>query len=234
MCTVTFLPDPQGGFILTSNRDEIILREKAEIPVVRKIDNQKIIFPRDPKGGGTWIALSEKGRAVCLLNGAFEPHVSAASYAKSRGLVVLESFRSEKAGDFFNQYSFEGVEPFTLLLTERKELWELRWDGKRKHILQLDSSRPGIWASVTLYPEEIRNKRERWFNSWLTQNDFSVESIRRFHRFGGEGDQRNDVVINRDNRMLTQSITSIVFSQNQNAQVIYEDLLENKTYLTGF
>ena len=58
MCTVTYIPTPEGC-IITSNRDEKITRERALSPQEYLIDGKKIIFPKDPKAGGTWVAHNE-------------------------------------------------------------------------------------------------------------------------------------------------------------------------------
>ncbi|MGL1516781.1 NRDE family protein, partial [Vibrio parahaemolyticus] len=49
-------------------------------------------FPKDPDGGGTWIALKENGDVAILLNGAFENHIPAYPYRRSRGLIFLDIF----------------------------------------------------------------------------------------------------------------------------------------------
>src|SRR4051812_22764348 len=74
MCTVTYLPLKEG-FIITSNRDERLVRKPADAPQIISGLNTRILFPRDGEAGGTWIATSENNRTVCLLNGAFVPHL---------------------------------------------------------------------------------------------------------------------------------------------------------------
>ncbi|WP_264554454.1 NRDE family protein [Flavobacterium sp. N1861] len=70
MCTVTYVP-LKNGSCLTSNRDEKVAREKAIPPTEYFINNKKVIFPKDPKAGGTWFAYDEKN-IIILLNGAKE------------------------------------------------------------------------------------------------------------------------------------------------------------------
>jgi len=59
MCTVTFIPQGNNNFILTSNRDEAIGR-KTLPPDFYDIEDTKMLFPRDAVAGGSWIGLSEK------------------------------------------------------------------------------------------------------------------------------------------------------------------------------
>src|SRR5579871_6575106 len=128
MCTVTYLPTPTG-YILTSNRDEALVRKPAEIPDSVAIGNCQVLFPRDGEAGGTWIATADNGRTVCLLNGAFTRHKHNPPYRKSRGLVVLDFFTLPNAKAFADSYDLTGIEPFTILVIEKSMLYELRWDG---------------------------------------------------------------------------------------------------------
>ncbi|MFW0694651.1 hypothetical protein ACN091_10365, partial [Aliarcobacter butzleri] len=83
------------------------------------------------------------GLTACLLNGAFVAHTPQPPYKHSRGLVVLDAFDYVSIDSFINQYSFTGIEPFTLLLAETdrlsgQRLVELRWNGRRLFISESD------------------------------------------------------------------------------------------------
>ena len=79
------------------------------------------------------------------------------------------------------------MEPFTFIMVGHGELYELIWDEKELHVRQLDISEKYIWSSSTLYPKDIRLKRKQWFSDWLKgRNDFSLEAIQHFHKYGGE------------------------------------------------
>ncbi len=227
MCTVTYLPTAENGFILTSNRDEKIIRPAATEPTTEIISGREVSFPRDPKAGGTWIAAS-KDRTVCLLNGAFAKHFVNPSYKKSRGLVVLECFAYADVHEFLIKYDFGGIEPFTLLIWSEQELCELRWDFEKIHYRKLDKNLPQIWSSVTLYSDEIISKRSFWFRQWVEKFlSPNLEDIRKFHRFTGDGDTNNDLIMNREGQMLTVSMTSIVKTSDK-VEIIYEDLLSQQ------
>ena len=115
MCTVTYLPQSGNSFILTSNRDEDVLRQTA-LPIDKyKINNVQVYYPKDPKAGGTWIATGSNGFTVCLFNGAFKAHKSTHNYRKSRGLVLLDFFNYQNQYDFIAQYDFSNIEPFSYL-----------------------------------------------------------------------------------------------------------------------
>ena len=229
MCTVTYLPKNNGDFILTSSRDEKTIRPAALEPMEYTIGNNRIIFPQDPSAKGTWIAFSEN-RVACLLNGGFEKHISSPPYKKSRGLALLDFFSYDSAPQFAEKYTFDGIEPFTLILIENNSVYELRWDSQRIYNVKYNSSQPAIWSSVTLYDYEVIKKRKNWFQEWLTTNKlYSTELIRDFHKNGGDGDHKNDILMNRSDTMKTVSITSIEKS-GQNLQMIHQDLLHQKYY----
>ena len=63
MCTLTFIPIENDGFILTSNRDEAPGRNTIE-PKRYQEGGTELLFPKDELAGGTWIGVSDKKRLV--------------------------------------------------------------------------------------------------------------------------------------------------------------------------
>ncbi|MBR9921073.1 MAG: NRDE family protein [Bacteroidetes bacterium] len=226
MCTVTFIPDGKGDYTFTTNRDEAPHRSPENLDKTEMFDRE-LLFPRDTTAGGTWVAVSDRGQLVCLLNGAFVKHKHRPPYRRSRGLMVLDYFSFRDVNQFCRHYRFEGMEPFTFLVIENDILWEIRWDESKLYQLKLDFSRPYIWASAPLYDEEAQKKRRKWFKSFLTQNpDPDSEQILTFHRYTGDGDSYNDLVMNRQNKVRTVSISRIVRS-GTNQEFTYVDLLRD-------
>jgi Transport and Golgi organisation 2 len=209
MCTVTFIPAPDGIF-LVSNRDEKYFRGDALPPDAYEFHTGKIVFPKDADKGGTWIAMHEQGKAVVFLNGGREAHRPEPPYRKSRGLVLLDLINADSSHEAFEQMDFSSIEPFTAVVWETGRLFELIWDGEEKHITEKDNSTPHIWSSVTLYEETTRSKRRRWFDDWLERTpDPGMADILHFHQFSGEGDAHNDLMMNRDGEVFTVSITGM-------------------------
>ncbi len=233
MCTVTFLPAKNNGYFLTSNRDESALRKKANPPRKFNISEQPVFFPKDLEAGGTWIATGLNGFTLCLLNGAHEPHERKLPYRTSRGLVVLDFFRFKNINHFIDNYSLEGIEPFTLIIVDsRKQLKvsEFIWDANTVELNEADPEQPRVWSSVTLYDREVIDERRKWFKEWLARNPApDLDAIMHFHEFGGTGNQVNDLVMNREGKLFTVSITSIKKSE-EGIYMKYKDLPESKQY----
>lgn len=231
MCTVTYLPLPSGGFVLTSTRDEKTDRKPALGPREYDIHGEKVVFPRDGDAGGTWIASSAAGHTLCLLNGAFRIYERQPPYRMSRGLVLLDFFRYRDTGNFCSDYDFRGIEPFTLLVIahEPRRLDQLRWDGERVHRNAANPENPGIWFSVALYPDEVIRKRRKEFRHWLaTDPGFHTPAVVGFHKqealrdIPGEGP-------NGENGVRSLSITS-VYRNPPVHDMYYEDLVKEQTH----
>lgn len=228
MCTVTFMPSKNNGFILTSNRDENAKRSPQNITrLVQK--EQELLFPKDKGAGGSWITISSRNKLVCLLNGAFDRQERTPPYRISRGIMVLDFFKYSDANQFFTSYLFDGIEPFTMIIYDNGRLWDFRWDGTQKFVKSLDTKAYHIWSSATLYDKPIQLKREQWLEEWLTdRTDFSKEAILELHKKGGEGNPSIDFMMNRWNYLVeTVSITQVIGKANE-LEMIYNDLINQQ------
>ncbi|MBK9018423.1 MAG: hypothetical protein IPM82_32700 [Saprospiraceae bacterium] len=128
--------------------------------------------------------------------------------------------------DFFEKYNFEGMEPFTFIIVDNGQPYELRWDGHQVHANLLDPQGFYLWSSATLYPGEVGEMRQQWFREWLgSSEDFSPAAILDFHRTGW-GDDWNGFVMNREGLVQTVSITQIV-KKEVDISLVYNDLLRN-------
>lgn len=234
MCTVSFIPLGKK-VLICSNRDEKSTRAIAYKPaMVQTKSGSRLIFPKDPDSGGTWIALKETGDVAILLNGAFENHIPEYPYRRSRGLIFLDIFESKDPIHSFNTLLLNKIEPFTLVLFIQGVLHICRWNGWNKYIEQLDERLAHIWSSVTLYDLPTREKRAKWFAQWLERNTSpTILDLLSFHQFAGDGNHSTDLLMNRDNKLYTVSITGIVTGDNE-LEMHYLDLLQHKNYLSSF
>jgi uncharacterized protein with NRDE domain len=233
MCVLTYIPTSEKGFILTSNRDEATARSGAIPPRKYEINGVQVFYPRDPQGGGTWIGGC--GRfTLCLLNGGLEKHIPDPPYRQSRGRVILDFYHFLDVKMFFDEYNFECIEPFTLIIIESTNnliVNKICWTGSQKIYSTYNSSKAHIWSSVTLYSHEIIQKRQSWFKDFLTQKNYnpSCEDVIQFHHLGGNEDVRNNIKMNRDNQIKTISITQFIINEEE-FTIHYEDLQQVKTY----
>jgi hypothetical protein len=225
MCTVTFIPY-KGTVFITSNRDESPARQSKGLTSRHTLDGPSIHFPLDPTSSGSWIALADTGRSVCLLNGGFEPFVPSPPYRISRGQVVLSAAAAPDPVSFAEEFDLHGVAPFTLLIYQDNTFFETVWDGEKRHIAALPVDQPQLWSSVTLYPAAVRAWRKEVFREWLNEHQrYNRESIMAFHCLK-RGDDVNDFIMNRNEIVKTLSVTSIQL-HNHKGSLLHLDLEKN-------
>ena len=208
MCTVTYVPT-ENGFFLTQNRDVEPDRFATEI-VDKIVSDHRVIYPKDPVAGGTWMTMSDRDLVLCVMNGAFVTHAMGGQYRRSRGLVALDMHTFSSAEAFFTGIDLKHIEPFTMVAYENGSLFEFRWDGSNKFLQQMDITEPHIWASSTLYTAHWQRRRQFWFNQWLTeQGQITRENVLDFHLHAGDGNPLQDLVMNRSDLVCTVSVCSV-------------------------
>jgi hypothetical protein len=233
MCTVSFVCT-NDKIIITSNRDEQVLRPSAIEPKNYTINGKNIIYPKDPKAGGTWYAVDEVGTVLVLLNGAEEKHQVQLPYRKSRGVIVLEMISSASSKEFWEKIDLDTIEPFTLVLFQEKQLFQLRWNGIEKQSIALESHKNYVWSSSTLYPKAIREQRSKWFYSFLEATpEITDKKMLYFHQHTEAENSDHGLVINRNDEMKTLSITQSVIEKNK-VMIRHLDLIADKEYSKTF
>jgi uncharacterized protein with NRDE domain len=228
MCTVTFLPLANNDFILTSNRDE--QKERETLPPRKYVEDEiELFFPKDKTAGGTWIGISSKCRLVCVLNGAFKKHERKESYKKSRGVIAKDLLKTNDIELFIKALDLKNIEPFTMVIVEWSKcltVYEFIWDANEIYFKKLKNE-PKIWSSSTLYSDEMKLKRQHWFQNWLAINNISSENILQFHH-SEIGDKEQSILMKRA-YVETVSITSVK-KENAILKMFYEDLVHSKKY----
>ena len=226
MCTVSFIP-ADGKVFITSNRDENAQRPLAFAPLREQRGHYSFVGPKDTLAGGTWIALRNDGLALVLLNGANEKHRPQPPYRKSRGQIFWDVFATDDPLTTFGQIDLQDIEPFTMVLWQKDELHELRWDGRMKIKTKKNAGTAHLWSSCTLYTRENQRYREAFFQQWLyAQRQYSVAAIRSFHLYTDPGGNKDhDIRINRMGKMLTVSVSCLEISR-QKSIFHYADLVQ--------
>jgi Transport and Golgi organisation 2 len=233
MCTVSFI-QVKDQFFITSNRDEKLMRKTALAPAVYTYNNSTLLYPKDASAGGSWICLNKNGNAAVLLNGAFSKHLCNPPYRLSRGIIFLDIIADSEPIAAFASINLYKIEPFTIIILAANLLYECRWDGTQKHCRLLNNNLAYIWSSATLYTSETMFKRQQWFTNWLHNNPLPTpEDILKFHKFAGDGDPQNDLKMNRNDELITLSVTSIALSRDKGIMK-YVDLKNNTTDIAHF
>jgi uncharacterized protein with NRDE domain len=228
MCTVSFYKN-KTETIITSNRDEHHSRAKALPPQVYQTENYQLIYCKDAQANGTWMVLRNDSAVIVLLNGAFERHQLNPPYRKSRGLVLLDIIDEEDCLQKYKNYDLTNIEPFTLVIYHNKLLHECIWNGDEKFVTEKSAEEKHIWSSVTLYDKEFRSKKSDLFQQLLQiKDELSSNDILEFHH--SKQDLENGFIINRNQQLLTFSVTQIILSETENT-FSHHDIIDDKSYM---
>ena len=225
MCTVVFIPKGDRYFF-ASLRDESPLRPRAAVPTIYKEGDAVILSPIDSMAGGTWLGVTASGSIIILLNGGFKKHERKTNYRKSRGLIVTELLASNLPVVNWNLMDMQGVEPYTLVVWNEGNLFQLVWDGKQKHRVLLKPNQPYIWSSPTLYDQQARTHRSELFQQWIAMNT-PVSSLPLFNFFKSFTDSENGFLMNRNEQTKTLSYTFIELQTDDSAEMQYHDFLSD-------
>ena len=176
MCTVTFLPLDDGGYLLGTNRDESPSRGEARAPDVRVTAGRRVLAPLDPDAGGTWIAADDLGRSLCILNGDGPPLASPPEDPLSRGVLVLRLMETPAIDSVEGRLRATvgtgrlAVKPFKLLVAEpgvegrSAQAHLLLWDGHA--IERVEAHGPRMLVSSTFETDAVTRHRRDDFLAW--------------------------------------------------------------------
>ncbi|MDX2154199.1 MAG: NRDE family protein [Bryobacteraceae bacterium] len=173
MCTVSWLAGGDG-YTLRCNRDEKRRRAPASSPRMQRTGGLRVIAPKDPEGGGTWISVNECGLSLCLLNGAPGGEGSVSRGLLVSGLAALPD--GEAVAEAMAARDLQGRAAFTLLVLEPgSDGLAFEWDGQLLRRRQAVCS-PLISSSFD--PDGVRESRLRAFKR--------EPDLERFHASHGE------------------------------------------------
>ncbi|MFT7462704.1 MAG: hypothetical protein ACI9EF_001046 [Pseudohongiellaceae bacterium] len=174
MCTVTYLPLPNGGYLLGTNRDESHQRGPAHSPTVRVLGGRQVLAPTDSDAGGTWVGLDDQGATLCVLNGDRRPRGKLPAELRSRGLLVLDLLGDAGVDPVTTQLMSWAMtkelpyRPFKLLSIEQGETRRARlheWDGREFTMKQLTS--PTVVISSTFDTDAVSARRQKSFERFV-------------------------------------------------------------------
>ena len=231
MCTVVFIPT-KDKYLFASLRDENPLRQKALIPAVIERNENKFLAPIDPEGGGTWAGVNQYGHVIILLNGGIRNHIKSDNYERSRGEIVTELLSDDMPLIAWYMTNLENIEPFTLIMWTNEKLFQLIWDGKQKHRINLAKHQSHIFSSATLYDNNAGNIRKTLFKKWMIQNA-EITGSGLFDFFSNAFiDKQNAFIIDRGGQIKTLSYTVIEIDAKKKAALYYDDLFTERSYFS--
>lgn len=180
MCTLTYLLK-EDGYELFFNRDEQRTRSLAITPEFNQTKNA--IYPIDPQGQGTWIAVNKQGLSLALLN-YYQAPFNTNKNIVSRGKLILSLLDIE--GDIIKHLETIDLgiyQPFQLcifadnLSIENNIIHSLKWTGSELIIAEIDL--PITSSSVDF--DDVSEKRQRRFIDIVDKKQPSSAQHKEYH-----------------------------------------------------
>ena len=184
MCTVTFIAR-QRGYCLGMNRDEKLTRPTGLPPKKKKVNGRVVISPSEP-GGGTWIAVTDHGSTLALINW-YSILARVGGKAVSRG-VVVNSMSAAISPDFadaaLHGLPLNQINPFRLIgiYPATSEIVEWRWNLK-KLVRKNHRWKSQQWISSGFdEPTAQRIRGQTFQRAGMQHSAGTLDWLRRLHR----------------------------------------------------
>jgi hypothetical protein len=226
MCTLTYILYQQG-YELFFNRDEQRTRPIALPPQRMHIDTTEntasnaAIYPVDPTGQGTWLAVNENGLSLALLNHyQASANIEARSTSSqknhhliSRGQLILTLLKNTAPiVQQLNSMQLKHYSPFQLcvfpegLCANKGEVSSMIWDGET--LCSREFALPITSSSVDF--DNVYKKRKHKFTSLVTDAKPTTNISAQHKAFHHSSDSAGKFSVNmhRDDAM-TVSISHI-------------------------
>ena len=212
MCTLTFIPKPQG-YLLGMNRDERLTRELALPPAQVTASSLPAVYPRE-SGGGTWIGSNAAGITFALLNQ--NPGPQSPMKERSRGEIIpalMESMRFPHAMRRFQQLDLRGMLPFVLIgiFPAEQIISQCQWEGNELRFLRIGWD-VRHWFSSGVSDEMARKVRgSTCYEAWRRRDAGSAEWLRGLHASHSPVRGSFSICVHRPDA-ATVSYTEVVFT----------------------
>jgi Uncharacterized conserved protein len=157
MCTLSWQYSP-AGLDLFFNRDESLQRPEAVPPVIEHRDGLSTVMPKDPAGGGTWIAANSQGVILALLNNYRYPSRVPAGQATSRGLLVRRLSSAHRAAEvraFLGNEPLFQYPPFILLVFNGEHSGPSKWEWTGETLKETRELSETTVSSSSLMPRVV-------------------------------------------------------------------------------
>lgn len=232
MCTLTYLLTP-SGYELFFNRDEQRTRASALFPSFNA--THKAIYPVDPQGNGTWLAVNHQGTSLALLNYYHASHSAATEKTRSRGQLILALIEQQHdALTLLNTMDLTVYQPFQLCIFPKNlslntnNVISVKWNGEELITEQITKTEQLPITSSSVDFPTVQAKRQQRFRE-ITQHAISRKSLEKYH-YSQEDEGKNAVNMSRKDAMSV-SISHLIIGED--IQYDYHDnVLNKKTTIT--
>jgi len=180
MCTISWLSDGRNLHV-RFNRDESLSRPRALPPAIFSGNPLPFAAPRDPIGGGTWIAASAAGTVFALLN-HYESSISAAPATASRGALPWSLAAGSRHLDdtLGNPPTLARLAPFHLFVLRSGFAARHSWDGASLGSHPLDPA-AGFLTTSSWNAGEVVALRTRAFERLQRSGSLTSAGLDRLH-----------------------------------------------------
>lgn len=220
MCTLTFIPRPNGYFV-AMNRDEQHSRARSFPP---RIFNHAI-YPYEPGTNGTWLAVNSRGITLALLNKNEDGPLPVK--LRSRGELIPALISASSLADvqrLLLEVGFKGMWPFRLIAIspDSREIceWSRGTDLSKSHY----DWQPRHWFSSGMSDIEAHRIRTTIVEeAWQQPDAGSLPWLRALHQSHQPQRGAYSICVHRDDA------SSVSYSE-----IDYESGTATFRYASGF
>jgi len=186
MCTVTVVPTRET-VRLACNRDELRSRPAARPPHIQRFGYRRAVLPVDPASGGTWVAVNDAWLAMTILNVNQEDSGRKLTVLpRSRGTIIPHLLGCDTLASALSHATALKptlYAPFRLVLTDRKELAEVRSDGRHVWLVSRTALAESLFfTSSGLGDHLVEKPRRQLFLEFFSRPGDLVARQENFHR----------------------------------------------------
>ncbi|WP_413700120.1 NRDE family protein [Psychromonas sp. KJ10-10] len=219
MCTLTYRLT-ESGYELFFNRDEQRSRAQALHPIVDPDLNA--IYPIDPIGKGTWLAVHQSGLSLALLNFYQAQQKSPTRTFNSRGEIILSLLKNTgNVLELINSLSLKDYQPFQLCVflpntsSVNNKIYCFQWDGI--NLTKVDKNLP-ITSSGVQY-DRVYEARKLAFQQLVEDEKSDTDTFLKYHQFQQENGMLS-VKMSREDAQ-TVSFSHITVGQKQTNDIVF-------------
>jgi uncharacterized protein with NRDE domain len=224
MCTLTYRLT-QTGYELFFNRDEQRSRAQALPPQINR--NLNAIYPIDPVGKGTWLAVHQSGLSLALLNYYQAEKKTSAGHFNSRGEIILTLLKKpDKVIEVLRAMILSSYQAFQLcvfasnLTRDNNKLHFFQWDGE--FLTELVQTLP-ITSSGVDY-EQVYQARKIEFKKTVTSVNPTAKQLLSYH----QSQQLQGKLSVKMSRVDAQTVSFSRISVAEEIEFEYVDYLDNQ------